>query len=273
MKKLLLYFPLFVFSFTLLGQDQLDTMRYQDENGLEHLKITTYYPGGEIRSLGFYSKKEGYLTKEEAFMRGVKVDGYESQFLALFPKKDRLPSLDSARIYSVDGKLLERRSLVSVRALSQSFEYDEQGDLMWEIERELSSSAPIRYTALGRLTFFDRKHTVEGRIGEVVEVDIPIEIKGTGNFRLTLSSSSRHLMIVNQKTFRPERDSALSLAIKIPADIKEEYLELKDDSGKTLRFPITIIGYDLFSHDFEASDLSEVVFPDGWPQAISDQGG
>ncbi len=269
MKKLLLYLPLFVFSFTLSGQAQLDTMSYQDDDGVEHLKITTYYPGGEIRSIGFYSKKKGHLTREQAFMRGVKLDGMQNQQAVLFPEKDRLPTLDSTRMYSIDGKLQERTISGPDKVVRFTYEYDEPGRLVWMIEEELNRSTPIKYIALGRLMFFDRNQIVEGRIGETVQVDIPIHIKGTGDFPLTLSSSSSQLMIVNQKTFKPERDSVLSLAIKVPADIKEEYLELKDDSGKTLRFPITIIGYDLFSHDFETSDLSEVVFPmDGRKQLV-----
>lgn len=52
----------------------------------------------------------------------------------------------------------------------------------------------------------------------------------------------------------------LFLVIKVFVDIKEEYFELKDDLGKILCFLIIIIGYDLFSYDFEIFDLFEVVF-------------
>ena len=267
MKKLLFCTVLFSLPVILCAQQRPDTLRFKDADGHEHYKITSYYPGGAVRSEGFYSGKIGSPSKEDAFMRGVKVEGIEVQMSTFFGVKNQIPSLDSARFYSVDGVLQERKVSSPSGGITYIYEYDEEGRLGWIIQKE--SGRPVQYLALGKLIFFDRRQIVEGRIGETVTVDIPIAIKGRDNFKLKLSSSSKWVKTLHQRTFDPERDSSLSLAITFPATIKEEYLKMEDESGGSFSFPITIIGYDLFSHDFEASDLSEVVFPmDGRKQLV-----
>lgn len=261
MKKLSFCISFLVFSIVLMSQSQPDTLTYIGDYGMERLKITSYYPNGEIRAVDFLSKKPGALSKEEAFMRGQKIDSVEDVFAVLFPAKDRPPSRDSFHFYSMDGRLQERQLASREKVVRFTYEYDEQGNLLWEIEKVLSRSTPIRYKALGRLVFFNRRQTVEGRIGDIVHIDIPIAIEGEGKLRLNLSSSSRRVKTISMRTLDPDRDSSLSLAITVPSQISEEYLMLEDESGNSFSYPITIIGYDLFSQDFETSEVSDIVFP------------
>ncbi len=261
MKKLWFCCSLTFLAVSLLGQERFDTLIFKDDLGHDHYKITSYYPQGEIRSVGFYSAKTGPLSKEEAFMRGTKLEERENHLPVLFSAAHDIPSLDSALFYSVDGVLQERQLSSRSGGVSLTYEYDAEGNLSWVIQKELRSSIPIRYIALGRLIFFDRRQVVEGRIGDVVQVDIPIAIKGETKMSLKFSSSSQLLKTVGQRVLDPARDSVLSLAITVPAQISEEYIKLEDESGKSFSLPITIIGYDLFSQDFENASVPEVVFP------------
>ena len=261
MKKLVSCFPLLILCIVVIGQHQPDTSIFKDDLGHDHYKITSYYPEGQLRSVGFYSAKTGPLSKEEAFMRGVKLEGMENQLPVLFSAKNDIPSLDSALFYSVDGVLQERQFSSRRGGVSLTYEYEEEGNLVWIIRKELRNSVPIQYIALGRLVFLERRQVVEGRIGDVMQIDIPIAIKGEAQMSIRLSSSSQRVKIVNQRVLDPARDSLLSLAITVPSQITEEYVKLEDEAGNSFSLPITIIGYDLFSQDFESSTIPDVVFP------------
>lgn len=261
MKKLSFCISFLVFSVVLMSQSQADTLTYIGDDGKERFKITSYYPNGKTRTVEFLSKKPGALSKEEAFMRGQRIDSVEDGFAVVFLAKDRPPSRDSFLFYDMSGRLQERQLASRERVVRFTYEYDQQGNLLWEVEKVLSRSTPIRYRALGRLVFFNRRQTVEGRIGDIVHIDIPIAIKGEGKLKLNFRGSSRRVKTVSMRTLDPACDSILSLAITVPSQITEEYLVLENEFGNSFSYPITIIGYDLFSQDFETSEVSDIVFP------------
>ena len=130
MKKLSFCISFLVFSIVLMSQSQPDTLTYIGDDGIERLKITSYYPNAEIRAIDFLSKKPGALSKEEAFMRGQKIDSGEDVFAVLFPGKDRPPSRDSFLFYSMDGRLQERQLASREKVVRFTYEYDEQGRII-----------------------------------------------------------------------------------------------------------------------------------------------
>ena len=148
MKKLFTCLPLLAFSIVIIAQHQADTLIFKDDHGHDHYQITSYYAKGQIRSVGFYSAKIGLLSKEDAFMHGVKLERMENQLPVLFSAKDHIPSLDSALFYSADGLLQERHLASRHGGVSLTYEYDKDGNLGWTIQKELSNSVPIQYIAL-----------------------------------------------------------------------------------------------------------------------------
>jgi len=252
MKTLLLPFVFLGCFNYLFCQEKVDTLITFDRDSIKQYQINTYYHNGALKSSSYHSDKAKLLSKEEMFMRGL-----QNQNPGL---KDYYPSVDSAYQYDENGVIQQARAIgPKGKTVFYDYEYDSNDNLGWVVIREVGQAN--RYQALERLLFDHRRQIIEGRIGEIRNVQIPISMKGEGPLSIQIRSSSKWIKVTGRVVLHPGKDTLIKMAVNFPSTVQDIELEMEDEKGHSFLLPITIMGYDLFGMDFDFSSTPELSYP------------